>query len=246
MVRYLVIFLMLLAPPVLAEDSISLTPYTATYAFHYRGFKAGLIHFELTPKADNTYVYTTRVEPGMLARLVVSPDAIEQTVVQIDDHGVRPLSWMSEDGKSSTDDDGKLVFDWAAQRVSGTVEDQTVTLPTRPGLQDRLSMQIAVLVALLQDAPPAPITMIDGDRIKLYSYTYKKTLQLDTAAGHFNTLLYESTRHGSSRLKRIYHAPALGYLPVRLETMRKGKRDSVLELMAVTPKEGAGAGDTQN
>ncbi|PLX71412.1 MAG: hypothetical protein C0614_14370 [Desulfuromonas sp.] len=251
----LIIFLALLAPPVFADEGISLTPYRATYAFHYRGFKAGLIHFTLSAQAENTYTYTTRVEPGLLARLVVNPDAVEQTVLQIDDNGVRPLSWTSEDGKASRDKDGRLLFDWAAQRVSGTVEGQTVTLPTRPDLQNRLSMQIAVLFALLQDKLPAPITLIDGNRVKLYSYAYQKELQLDTAAGRFDVVLYESTRQGSSRLKRIYHAPALGYLPVRLETLRKGKRDSVLELVSLSPAEGPGlvpvepnrnTGSTQN
>jgi len=237
-VRYLILFLVLLAPPSFADESVSLTPYRATYAFYYRGFKAGLIHFTLSPKAENTYVYTTSAEPGLLARLVVSPDAIEQTLLQITDNGVRPLSWTSEDGKASKNKDGKLLFDWATQRVSGTVEEESVMLPTRPGLQNRLSMQVAVLVALLRGEPPAPITLIDGDRVKQYSYTYQKTLPLDTAVGRFDVLLYESTRHGSSRLKRIYHAPALGYLPVRLETLRKGKRDSVLELVSVNPKEG--------
>lgn len=238
MVRSLIIFLVLLAPPAFADEGISLTPYRATYAFHYRGFKAGLIHFTLSRQTENSYIYASRVEPGLLARLVVSPDAVEQTVLQIDAKGVRPLSWTSEDGTAKKDKDGRLLFDWAAQRVSGTVEGQTVTLPTRPELQNRLSMQVAVLVALLQDKPPAPITLIDGDRVKLYSYAYQKALQLDTAAGRFEVVLYESTRQGSSRLKRIYHAPALGYLPVRLETLRKGKRDSVLELVSVSPAEG--------
>lgn len=238
MVRSLIIFLALLAPPVFADEGTSLTPYRATYAFHYRGFKAGLVHFTLSRQTENSYLYTTRVEPGLLARLVVSPDAVEQTVLQIDDNGVRPLSWTSEDGKAAMDKDGTLLFDWTAQRISGTVEGETVTLPTRPDLQNRLSMQIAVLVALLQDKPPAPISLVDGDRVKLYSYAYQKKLQLDTAAGRFDVLLYESTRHGSSRLKRIYHAPALGYLPVRLETLRKGKHDSMLELVSVDPKAG--------
>ena len=72
MVLSLSIFLALLAPPVFADEGISLTPYRATYAFHYHGFKAGLVHFTLSPQAENTYVYATRVEPGLLARLVVN------------------------------------------------------------------------------------------------------------------------------------------------------------------------------
>lgn len=246
MMRSLLIFLLLFAVPAFAAEPISLKPYTATYAVAYRGLNAGLLHFSLTPAADNTYIYETHVEPSFLARLVVSPKAIERSVVQIDADGVRPLSWLSEDGKSGTDDDGSLTFDWSAQQVSGTVEDEAIAMPVEPGLQDRLSMQVAVLAALLRDAQPGPITMIDGDKIKQYNYDRKGTSQVSTGAGSFDTILYESTREGSSRLKRIYHAPALGYLPVRLEHLKKGQLDTVMELVAVTPQDGAGLDRTKN
>ena len=246
MIRFLLIFILLFVTPVFAEEAIKLEPYTATYSVAYRGLKAGLLHFSLTPSKGNTYIYEIRVQPSYLARFVVSPKAIERSVLQIDENGVRPLTWLSKDGKSSTEDDGDLTFDWTAQQVSGTVEDESVALPAEPGLQDRLSMQIAVLTALLRDAQPGPIKMIDGDKIKHYNYERKGTSQINTDVGSFNTIIYESTREGSSRLKRIFHAPALGYLPVRLEHLKKGKLDTVMKLVAVTPKGGAGLGQPED
>jgi hypothetical protein len=240
MIRFLIIFLFIIVSPLHAEEPASLSPYTATYSVKYRGFKAGLLHFTLTPAEDNTYIYETRAEPGFLASLIVSREAYERSVVQIDENGVRPLTWVSEDGKKKTEDDGSLTFDWTTQQVSGVVEDEPVTMSTEPGLQDRLSMQIAVLTAMLNDTKPGPVTMIDGDRIKKYSYERKGMLEIKTAVGNYNTILYESTRPGSSRFKRIYHAPELGYIPVLIETFKKGKRNTVIELIAVKPAEGAG------
>ena len=239
MIRYLLIFMLVMASPALAAGTIKPEPYTATYAVKYKGFNLGSLTFELRAADDGTYIYESRAKPGFLARFVVSPEAVERTVVQINEEGVRPLRWFSEDGKASTEDDGSYIFDWTAGQVTGTVADEAVKLPTEPGLQDRLSMQVAVLTAMLRDEPPGTITMIDEDRIKHYSYERQHTAQVEADGKNYETILYESTRPGSSRVKRIYHATALGYLPVLFENFKDGKLETVMELIAVTPAEGA-------
>ncbi|MEJ2492093.1 MAG: DUF3108 domain-containing protein [Desulfuromonadales bacterium] len=223
------------APDQATEQAIMPKPYTATYAVKYRGFKLGSLVFTLRPAQDGTYIYETQAKPGFIARFLVSPDAVERTVVVIDAAGVRPLHWISEDGTEETEDDGYLAFDWKAQRVTGIVEDKVVDIPTEDGIQDRLSMQVAVLMALQRGRSPGPVKMIAEDRIKQYNYVKKGTRSIDSAVGRYQTILYESTRPGSSHLKKIYHAPKLGYLPVRLENFRKGDLETVMELIAVTP-----------
>jgi hypothetical protein len=223
------------APDQATERAIMPKPYTATYAVKYRGFKLGSLVFTLRPAQDGNYVYETQAKPGFIARFLVSPDAVERSIVMIDAAGVHPLRWTSEDGTDETEDDGYLAFDWKAQRVTGIVEDKVVEIATEDGLQDRLSMQIGVLVALQRGTPPGPVKMIDEDRIKHYSYVKKGTQSIDSAVGRYQTVLYESTRPGSSRLKKIYHAPKLGYLPVRFENFKKGDLETVMELIAVTP-----------
>ncbi len=237
-IRFLLIVLVLFASPVFSQEIVQLKSYKASYSVKYRGFQAGYVHFVLLPQKENTYVYLTRVEPGLLARLVVSPEAFERTILKIDEHGVRPLSWMSEDGKSKTEDDGELTFDWDEQRVYGTVEDEEVEFPLEHGLQNRLSMQIQVLTALLSDEEPGSITVLDGEKIKHYNYVMKETQQVDSVAGRYHTILYESSREGSSRLKRIYHAPELDYIPVRFENLKNGKLETVMELVKVDLKDG--------
>lgn len=232
MFRLMLMILLLFTSPVFADEVIKLEPYSATYSVKYLGFKAGLVHFVLLPRENNTYLYLSRVEPGMLARLVVSPEAFERTILKIDKNGIRPLSWKSEDGSSNTADDGELTFDWESRRVFGTVEDEQVDMELEPNLQNRLSMQIEVLAALQQNSQPQAITLIDGDKIKQYTYELKDTQKVETAAGSYDTIIYESTREGSSRMKRIYHAPELDYLPVRIENYKKGSMDTVMELVA--------------
>jgi len=234
MLRYILIFLLLLASPAFAEKPLKLVPYQATYVVKYRGFTAGMLQFNLSKGADNTYMYETHVKPGLLARLFIGPDAVERTIMQVDTNGVRPLSWYSEDGKSNTSRDGSLDFDWNNKRVTGTVEDESVDMPLKSGVQDRLSMQVAVLAALQNNTQPGAIILIDGEQVKRYTYELKGEQQVVTGSGRYDTIIYESTRKGSSRIKRVYHSPELSYIPVRVEDLRKGKVETVMELVSVS------------
>ncbi|MBE0596703.1 MAG: DUF3108 domain-containing protein [Desulfuromonadales bacterium] len=219
--------------PAMAAEATTPAPFAATYAVSYRGLNAGELRSTLLSGAPGEYVYETRVSPSPLARFVVSDKALERSVMRIDASGVRPLSWSSEDGKAGGARDGALEFAWNEHRVSGVVEGQWVELPTEPMLQDRLSIQIAVITALLRDDGPDTLALIDDEKIKRYSYTRAGTERIETRAGRFDTVVYESTRPGSSRLSRVWHAPELGYVPVRAEQLRNGKVETVMELIKV-------------
>lgn len=214
-------------------------PYAATYSVTYRGLDGGLIRFELHEEKEGSFIFESRAQPSLLARLFVTENAVERTVMRIDADGVRPLSWYTEDGKSGEKKDGELEFAWEGGTVRGKVKGKDVDLPTEPGLQDRLSVQIAVMHALLRGEEPGTIPMVADDRIKRYIYTRARQETVATPAGEFDAVLYESTRPGSDRLSRVWYAPALGYIPVRAEQLRDGKLETVVQMVNVE-REGKG------
>ena len=209
-------------------------PFTATYAVTYRGLGAGTITFTFAQDAaSGRYHFETRPDPSALARLFVSRRAIERSVMEIDSQGVRPLHWTLDDGTAGKKDDGELRFDWIARRVSGEVETEPVDLPIEAGLQDRSSLQIAVSTALLRGREPGTIPLVDDNRIKHYTYALKGPERRPTKLGTLDTLMYESSRPGSSRVSRLWLAPELDFLPVRAEQIRKGRTETVMELISL-------------
>ncbi|HEY8538906.1 MAG TPA: DUF3108 domain-containing protein [Steroidobacteraceae bacterium] len=217
-----------------AADALVLQPYIATYHVTYRGLNAGELRMQLTyDPATNRYTFETRAKPSVLARLVIGRDAIERTVVEVTPDGIRPLEWFLEDGKSGDGGDGQLTFDWSRNVVSGTYEGHAVELPAQPGLQDRLSIQLAVNAALAQGREPNTIVMVNGDRTREYTYISKGTAEIDTKLGKLSTIIYESTRPGSDRVSKVWHVPSLEYLPARVEQIRKGKVETVMVLQAI-------------
>ncbi|HLS81970.1 MAG TPA: DUF3108 domain-containing protein [Steroidobacter sp.] len=210
-------------------DTPAPSPFTATYEVTYRGMRAGSLKFVFARGEDGRYTFETRAEPSLLARLLVSPAAVERSTMQIGPQGVRPLEWRLDDGRSGSRD-GRLEFEWERGVAQGVIEGQRVELQIEPGVQDRSSIQIAVSAALLRGQEPGTVPMIDEDRIKHYTYARKEQVVLDTPFGRLDTILYESTRPGSSRVSRLWLAPQLDYAPARVEQIRKGKVETVMVL----------------
>lgn len=206
--------------------------FAATYLAAYRGIEAGKLTFTFAhdPVTDQ-YTYETRANPSLLARLVVNPNALERSVMTIDDAGVHPVHWQVDDGKSGNKEDGELTFDRASMRVRGEVKGKKVDLPVEPGLQDRISVQIAVMTALARGVEPGTIPMVDGDHIKYYLYKKKATATIDTKIGKVETVVYEATREKSDRVSRFWLAPSLGYASVRAEQERKGRVETVMTIV---------------
>ena len=216
-------------------DSSVVTPFRATYAAQFRGMDGGNLIFTFQPASEpGQFIYETTADPSFLASFVVSRAATERSTLAIDAQGVRPLEWVFDDGKSSDKADGSLKFDWPAHRVTGRIEREDIDFPTEPNLQDRQSIQIAVMTALLRGEEPSTFPMIDDNRIKRYTYRRIGETTLDTALGKIETVIYESTREGSSRVARFWMAPSYDFLALRAEQERKGKVETVMTIKALT------------
>ena len=229
----LVLTLWLLITAFVVNATPTLEPFKATYTVSFRGLRAGTITLELKQIADGQYIYQSTVSPSALASMVISENATEMTRFRVTDSGLQPIEWRLEDGERGTDDDGALTFDRALGRVRGVIENQSVDLPYEPGLQDRLSMQVEVIRALRQGKEPGEIRLIDDEKVKHYTYQRGAISDVKTLVGDYQAVLYESTRPGSKRVSRVWHAPALGFVPVKAEQVRKGKVETVMTLVSI-------------
>jgi hypothetical protein len=208
-------------------------PFKVTFDVEWRGMGAGTSTLQLTRKSATEYTYRSSNTARGFFRLAI-PDTITQASdFTIIDRKVRPTSYVGDDGSSDTARDVSLNFNWAEGRVTGIAEDKPVNQPIEPGVQDSLSVQIALMCALAAGESPKSFQLIDKDEVKEYQYRHEGNATLETPAGKLDTVIYTSQRAGASRLTRLWIAPSLGYLPVRAEQIRKGKRELSLKLKSV-------------
>lgn len=221
-----------LASAVHAADVVAevLKPSVATYSVEFRGINAGTIAFTLRSTAPDQFVYESRSNARGVARLVIRNEVHEASTFALVDGGLRPVSYLLDDGSSDTSKDTRLEFDWPAGRARGQHENQPLELALAAGLQDRMSVQVFVMRQLAAGQEPGQLAFIDRNEIKSYRYTKEGTERLKTAAGEVDTVIYSSTREGSSRVSKIWYAPSLGYTPVRAEQVRRGNVETILTL----------------
>lgn len=114
-------------------------------------------------------------------------------------------------------------FDWAAQQV--TFSQTGESAPTRPQMQDRLSLLLQV--GWRQRAEPRARTIeipVAGQRrVSTYVFNARGGETLELPAGRLETLKYERYREDGDDALEVWLAPALCSVPVRLRfTDEKG------------------------
>lgn len=210
-----------LGPAALAQEPLK--PFAAAYEVVYRGMNAGTTTLDLTSEGPDRWRYVSKANARGLFRLVVSGEVRQTSQFTLEGGDPRPTRYVADDGTEDIKHDIRLDFDWKAGRVRGTAETHPVDLPLRDGLQDGMSVQIALIRALLAGERPTRYFLIDKDEIKEFLYQPEGTARLKTALGEMDTLIYSSRRPTSDRVIRVWYAPSLGYTPVQAERRRGDK-----------------------
>ena len=214
-------------------------PYTARYAVSYRGLSGGEIEASFRRgQQPNHWQYETHAFPSLLGRLAVSTAAHEVGRMLITPAGVRPLWFEFDSGTESGEKDVHVAYDWAAGKAAGTAKGTTTSLDLVPGTQDTASVQAAMIQELLAGRKPQGFRLITGNKVHDYKYWSEGTQQVTTPFGKFEAEVWANQRAGSNRVSKVWHAPALGYVPVQAIQYRKGKAEVEMKLLRLQREPG--------
>jgi hypothetical protein len=219
------------ATPARAEEALK--PFTASFEVVYRGMNAGTTTLELSSEGGDRWRYLSRANARGVFRLVLSGEIRQTSQFTLGAAGPRPIRYVADDGTEDIKRDIRLDFDWKAGRVRGTAEAQPVDLAVRDGLQDGMSVQIALMRALAAGERPRKFFLIDKDEIKEYVYEQEGAARIKTAAGELDTVIWSSRRPNSDRITRVWYATSLGHTPVQAERRRDGKVEWTMRLKSL-------------
>jgi len=218
------------AGPAHAEEPIP--TYTATYNVEYKGRDVGNSIQSLVRDGDR-YRFRSATQARGLARLVRSRPLIEESVFDLHDGKPRPLEFRLEDGTRKGEDNVAIEFDWTAGVARVTAKDGRVDLPLEPGVHDRATLQLVLMLELGRMTEPTSHALIDDASVKSYSYEIAGRETLVTPAGTHDTIKVVQRREGSSRHTIIWLAPELDHLPVKIEQHRDDEILTTLLLESV-------------
>jgi hypothetical protein len=200
-----------------AASTGRLEAFQASYGWSWQGALVAVSTLKLEHGDADSWIYSSTSEPRGLGHLYPMRPKLRSSL-RVTDKGVQPLSFKAEGGGDNHDADVK--FDWSAGRATGVYEGTAVDLPLKPGVQDDLSVQIAMMVELLHGRTPEQLSMIDKNSWREYRYQREGAETIATPLGQIDTIIYSSQHPGSPRVTRFWCAPSLGYVPMRVEQKR--------------------------
>ena len=224
--RLFALLALALAGQAACADPIDLAPFKATFTAEWKGMSAATSTLELRKLGPDTFTFATINKPRGLFRIAL-PDSLTQTsTFKLIDGRIVPLNFRGADEKERPID---LTFDWQGKKVTGTAKEHAIDIEIPGDAQDPMSLQIASLRNLAKGTIPATVSLVDGDgKLKDFELKQEGTARLDTELGTLDTIIYTSRRANSDRVTRTWVAPALGYLPVKAERIRKNKTEFTL------------------
>ncbi|MET0292165.1 MAG: DUF3108 domain-containing protein [Steroidobacteraceae bacterium] len=210
-----------------------LKPFDASFTVVWRGMSAGTANLSLKKIDGERWRYESNNAARGIFKVAL-PGAITQSSdLRIEDGRIVPLHFITDDGTQKGKDDADVTFDWSRGRATGNAEGKPVDAPLQPGVQDTLSVQIALIHELLAGRTPTSFVLLDGNEVKDYEYAAEGKERVETVLGPQETLRYRSRRPGSDRSTVFWCAPALGYLPVKVERHRGSKVDWSMTITAL-------------
>jgi len=211
-------------------QSGELRPFEASYSWSWHGATVALSTLKLEHGEGDSWIYSSTTRPSGIGYLYPMRPVLRSSL-RITDQGVRPLSFKAEGG--GADHNADVSFDWDAGRASGVYEGTVVDLPLTPGLQDDLSVQIAMMVELLHARTPEHLSVIDRNSARDYRYRREGAETISTRLGQIDTVIYSSQHPGSPRVTRFWCAPSRGYLPMRVEQKRVNSVEWTMDIRSL-------------
>ncbi len=205
-----------------------LAPFEASYEVVRNDKRLG--HAELELEHENgtwTYTMNTKSERGLSGLL--GGHVLERTEFEYVRGEPRPLSYRYKRGVSFSSKSTFAEFDWDAERASGNYKKKEWVLPLTRGQTDRMLVNLLLMRALARGAPRIAFDTIEKGKLDQLSFERTGTLEVDTAAGTFSTVIVERQHRNKARQTHSWHAPELAYLPVRLRQI-DGDDDETIEL----------------
>ena len=230
--------------PVAAMDSIPAPkPYSATYTARWNGFNLQGDR-SLKKMADGSYILNMSTK-HFLAGI------IEETRFRTDAKGnIIPTHYSYHRTGFGGGHDSRIRFDWTTRIAASEVPSDTWEVPLKEAVFDKLSYQVQMRTALMQDHnkemqdrnkeiqdrnkeiqdrnKEMHFVLLDKGKFKKYDFKPLGEELIDTPYGKIKTIKIRRERSNNKRETLLWLAPEWDYLLIKLTQAEDGKRSELL------------------
>ncbi len=214
------LFLLLLP---LGVSALEIPDFSANYLVKLNGLQAGELKRSLSTNEDGSRQFKSATKAkGVFS--FFKPDLVEETSTwKRLGSQVRPQHYLYERTGGKKEKYMRLEFDWQKNQLHIDDRKQPWQLKLEQGTLDKLIYQIALMTDLAEDKTAFTYRIADGGKLKNYDIRVVDKETITTPLGKIETIkLIRSRKDKNKRQTTLWCAPALNYLPVKLEHTEKG------------------------
>lgn len=214
----LCISLAALTLPALGNAAESLpTDFKASFLLNARGLDIGVTQWSLSPLKGDRYIYTSHSEAIGVAKMFRDERIDERSEWRFKKGQIQALRYSYSRSGGKRNRNVKVDFDWRNAQVSNTLNGKSWKMPLQDGTLDKLNYLLALMNDLANGVRETSYAVADGGKTKTYQLKVVGEETIDTITGALETVIVQRTRKGKDRVTLVWCAPALGYLPVKIE-----------------------------
>lgn len=195
--------------------------FTAVYSVEQAGITLGSMTRSVRREAGGQYVYESHSEANGLLSLMLDDPIVERSVFTPVDLRPRPLSYVYEAG-SNLKKRVTVEFDWNRHTITSEAKGTRWTMTAPAGTQDKLLYQYTLMLDLTRPGAALSYEVADGGAVKNYTFERLGSETMDSPFGRFETIKVRHQRADGRRRTTLWCAPALRFVPVRVDQDRDG------------------------
>ena len=184
---------------------------------------SGRAIWTLRQDGDGRYVFNTLTEASGIWRAFVRGRLEETSTFEPTDAGMRTTDYILVNEMGSRPRNGVYEFRWDEGVATGVYKEKELSLPIEQGIMDRALFPVQLMFDLSRGRRPDGYTVLDRDELVTYDMTYGEQQRIKTPAGEFDAI---EIRHRTedNEETRLWCAPELGYLPIKVEQYEDDSR----------------------
>lgn len=226
----LVLLLTIITGSVMASSKYG--NFTADYSFARNGIVMGKMTRSLNVLDDGTYLYESSSRATGFISWFIKDRIVERSKWRYVNNKPRPSQYSYHRTKGKRERHADLSFDWEQGIVTNNINNKPWHMPVPPEALDKLLYQIAMMIDLRDGKKELEYQVADGGKLKLFKFTVLGEEPLDSKLGTLHTIKLQRTN--DERQTTIWCAPALDYLPIRIEQVEEDGSRLTINIKKVT------------
>lgn len=213
-------FLLALLPALAAAD---LTEFSASYSFERGRISVGETRMKLERSKDDIWRYTSSAQATGMVSLFVKDVLSEESLFRYDGGQFWPISYAYRHEGSKKNRDESIAYNWNDGVAHVVYRGHESDIQLEPGAIDRFLLQLAAMIKADSEDFDKVYKVIDNGKVKPFHLRATGRETVITSAGEFETVRVERVDGDEDKRLRMWIAPAIGNLPVKIEQEKRNE-----------------------